>query len=256
VEKVADEVLENLINEELILQRIEDAELIQRLSSSAIERLGTVVRDDDFKDDLRAMILTWVADLTRDPSFRERLTERAESSLQSFAGEGMRSWMMQRMRSAWRPSLVRLVNQEIEALDETLAEGLTHLDELVERFPEALAERQEAIDRVLSRMLLGLVREVDVRAIVVDQLSTVTTEQLERGFKEFSDDKLSFITLLGGVLGVVGGTVIVWPLPSLAVLTAVGLLLLLVDLAAKPLMESRLWPKRRARARRDPAQGQ
>ncbi len=249
VEKVADEVLNNLINEELILQRIEDAKLIQRLSTSAIERLGLIVRDDEFKDDLRSMILTWVADLTQDPAFRARLTERAETSLETFAGEGMRSWMVKRLRATWRPSLVRWVNQELQDLDQTVTEGLGHLDELVERFPEALAERQESIDRVLSRMLLGLVREVDVRAIVVDQLATVTTEQLERGFKEFSDDKLSFITLLGGVLGVVGGTVIVWPLPSLAVLSAAAVALFVVDRAAKPLMESRFWPRRRATAR-------
>jgi len=249
VEKVADEVLNNLINEELILQRIEDAKLIQRLSTSAIERLGIIVRDDEFKDDLRSMILTWVADLTQDPAFRARLTERAETSLETFAGEGMRSWMVKRLRATWRPSLVRWVNQELQDLDQTVTEGLGHLDELVERFPEALAERQESIDRVLSRMLLGLVREVDVRAIVVDQLATVTTEQLERGFKEFSDDKLSFITLLGGVLGVVGGTVIVWPLPSLAVLSAAAIALFVVDRAAKPLMESRFWPRRRATAR-------
>ena len=97
---------------------------------------------------------------------------------------------------------------------------------------------------------MGLVREVDVREIVLEQLSTVTTEQLEQGFKEFSDDKLSFITLLGGLLGMVGGTVIVWPLPSLAVLGTLGLTLLLLDLLAKPLMESRFWPRRRNRARK------
>lgn len=244
IEKVADEVLANLINEELILQRIEDARIIERLSTSAIERLAEVVRDDAFKEDLRAMILTWVADLTRDPDFRRRLANRAERSLEDFAGEGMRAWMVKRLKSTWRPSLIALINREVEDLDATVTEGLEHLDELVERFPEALAERQDAIDKVLSQMLLGLVREVDVRAIVLDQLATITTEQLEKGFREFSDDKLSFITLLGGVLGVVGGTVIVWPLPSLAVLLAGGLGLFGLDLVAKPLMESRFWPRR------------
>lgn len=156
----------------------------------------------------------------------------------------MRSWVVRRLKGAWQPPLVALLNREIEDLESTVADGLEHLDELLVRFPEALADRRESIDLVLSRMLVGLVREVDVRAIVLEQLSTVTTEQLERGFKEFSDDKLSFITLLGGLLGIVGGTVIVWPIPSMLVLAAIAGLLLALDLLAKPLMESRLWPRR------------
>jgi len=218
---------------------------VQRLSSSAIDKLGQITQDPEFKDDLRRVILTWVAELTSNPEFRKRLARRAERSLEDFAGEGLRSWAVRKLKGAWSPPLVRLLNREIEDLEQTVDDGLEHLDELLIRFPEALAGRQDDIDRVLSRMLVGLVREVDVRAIVIEQLDTVTTEQLERGFKEFSDDKLSFITLLGGLLGIVGGTVIVWPLPSIAVLCTLGVGLLVLDLAAKPLMESRFWPRRR-----------
>ena len=143
--------------------------------------------------------------------------------------------------------LVRLLNREIEDLDRTVDEGLEHLDSAIIQMPRYLEEHQDDIDKVLSRMLVGLVREVDVREIVLEQLSTVTTQQLEDGFKQFSDDKLSFITLLGGILGVIGGSVIVWPIPSLAALAALGLGLWVLDLIAKPLMESSMWPRRRRR---------
>lgn len=246
IDKVADEVLENLINEELILGKIEEMRIVERLSSSAIDKLGQVTQDPEFKDDLRRVILTWVAELTSDPAFRARLAERAERSLEEFAGEGVRSWAVKKLKLAWQPGLVRFLNREIEGMEQTVSEGLEHLDELIERFPAALSARQDSIDQVLTRMLVGLVREVDVREIVLEQLSTVTTEQLEHGFKQFSDDKLSFITLLGGVLGIVGGTVIVWPIPSLVVLGSFGAGLFALDLLAKPLMESRFWPRRRS----------
>lgn len=245
IEKVADEVLQNLINEELILEKIEQMRIVQRLSSSAIDKLGAVMHDPEFKADLRRVILTWVAELTSNPEFRERLGARAEHSLMEVAGEGMQRWVVQRLKSAWRGPLVRILNREIEDLERTIDDGLQHLDELLVQVPHYMEGRQDEIDKVLSRMLVGLVREVDVREIVLEQLSTVTTEQLEKGFKEFSDDKLSFITLLGGVLGVVGGSVIVWPLPSLATLAALGVLLWILDRIAKPLMDSRFWPRRR-----------
>ena len=49
IEKVADEVLKNLINEELILEKIEETRIVQRLSSSAIAKVGLVLQDPEFK---------------------------------------------------------------------------------------------------------------------------------------------------------------------------------------------------------------
>ncbi len=244
IEKVADEVLENLINEELILQKVDETQIVGKFSKSAIEKMQQVTRDPEFKADLRRMILGYVAELTGNDEFRKNLRDKVESGLEEVAGEGVRRWAVRKLRGVWRGPLSDVINKQIEDLDQTVDEGLGHMDEVLERLPDALAKRQDNIDQVLTKMLIGLVREVDVRQIVLDQLDTVTVEQLERGFREFSDDKLSFITLLGGILGVVGGTVIVWPVPSLLVMGGLLGAMVLVDVIAKPLMESRFWPSR------------
>ena len=249
IQKVADEVLENLINEELIERKIEETKVVRRFTGAFIEKLQIVVRQPQFKQDLRNMILTYVGDLTSDEAFRASLGRRAEASLEELAGPGFKTWVVKKLKDVWRQPLVDLINREIEGLEGTVDEGLGKLDGALEQLPLALDKRQEQIDHVLTTMLMGLVREVDVRDIVVQQLSTVTTEQLERGFREFSDDKLSFITLLGGILGVVGGTVLVWPLASMLVLSVLAVLLVVADVVARPLMSSRFWPKRRKKER-------
>ena len=113
---------------------------------------------------------------------------------------------------------------------------------MLEHFPKALEARRTEIDRVLTTMLLGLVREVDIREIVYEQLSQVTPEQLEKGFLEFSDDKLSYITLLGGIFGVIGGSVIVWPVPAMVVLALGVVVLAVADWIAYRIIHSRFWP--------------
>lgn len=243
IEKVADEVLANLINEELILAKIEETEIVQRLTSASIEKLRAAAQEPDFKDDVRDMVLTYVAEVAAGPEFRDRIVSRAEATLEEVAGQRFSGWLVRKLKDIWRAPLVNAINREIERLPETMEGGLEHLDEVMERLPAALEDRQESIDKVLTTMLIGLVREVDVRAIVLDQLSTITTEQLERGFREFSDDKLSYITLLGGLLGLVGGVVIVWPLPAIAGLSALFGLLVVLDLILHPLMKSRYYPK-------------
>ena len=239
IEKVASQVLENLINEELILRKIDETGVIRRLTSSTIEKLRQITHDEEFKEDLRQMILAYTAELTSNPEFRKGLADRAERGIEEFAGDGFRRWVVGRLRGAWRGPLVEALNQQIEELDRTLDGGLGHLDGILERLPTALEKRQDEIERVLTRMLIGVVREVDVREIVMEQLDQVTVEQLEQGFKEFSDDKMAFITLLGGCLGVVGGTLIVWPLPSIAALAGLGLVLLLLDVIVARLLRAK-----------------
>jgi uncharacterized membrane protein YheB (UPF0754 family) len=254
IQKVADEVLEKLINEELIAQKIGETRVVQRFSDGVIEKLRVVTQEEEFQGDLRNMVLTYVADITSNPDFRLQLTRKAESSLEEFAGSRFKGWLVKKLKDVWRTPLVDLINKEIAELDQTLDAGLAHMPGVLERLPEALEKRQEQIDHVLTTMLMGIVREVDVREIVLEQLSTVTTEQLEAGFREFSDDKLSFITLLGGLLGLVGGTVLIWPVPSILVLLGLGAAMTVVDVLVHPFMRSRYWPKK-PRDRRDGGAG-
>jgi uncharacterized membrane protein YheB (UPF0754 family) len=246
IQKVADQVLENLINEELILSKIEETQVVSRFTAAIAEKLRVITKEDEFQQDLRNMILTYVADLTSKKEFRDGLAIKAEQSLEEFAGSKFRGWVVKKLKDVWRAPLVGVLNREIESLEETIDGGLLHMDDILERLPKALEKRQEQIDHVLTTMLMGMVREVDVREIVLEQLSMVTTEQLEQGFREFSDDKLSFITILGGLLGLVGGTVLIWPLRSSLVLASLAVVMTLADVLIHPLMRSRYWPKKRA----------
>ncbi len=246
IQKVADQVLENLINEELILSKIEETQVVSRFTAAIAEKLRLVTKEEEFQRDLRNMILTYVADLTSKKEFREGLATKAEQSLEEFAGSKFRGWVVKKLKDVWRAPLVAVLNREIESLEATIDGGLMYTDDILERLPKALEKRQEQIDHVLTTMLMGMVREVDVREIVLEQLSMVTTEELEQGFREFSDDKLSFITILGGLLGLVGGTVLIWPLRSSLVLASLAIIMTLADVLIHPLMRSRYWPKKRA----------
>jgi uncharacterized membrane protein YheB (UPF0754 family) len=242
VQKVADQVLGKLINEELITQKIEETRVIPRFTQGLINKMNDLVQEEEFQRDLRNMVLTYVGEVAGNPEFRKGLAQRAEKNLEEFAGESFKSWLVKKLKRTWRAPLLELLNREIEDLDETLRSGLSEFRDALGHLPRALETHQEQIDRVLSQMLLGMVREVDLREIVLEQLATVTPQELEQGFREFSDDKLSFITILGGVLGLVGGTILVWPVASTLVLAGLFALLVVADLALYPLTRGRSWP--------------
>lgn len=242
VQKVADQVLTKLINEELITRKIEETRVIPRFTQGLINKMRGLVQEEEFQRDLRNMVLTYVGQLADNSEFRQSLALRAEKNLEEFAGESFKSWLVKKLKRTWREPLLEVLNREIEDLDETIRSGIPQFQDALDHLPKALETHQEQIDRVLSQMLLGMVREVDLREIVLEQLATVTPQELEQGFREFSDDKLSFITILGGVLGVVGGTIMVWPIKSTLVLAGGFGLLVIADLALYPLTRDRSWP--------------
>jgi uncharacterized membrane protein YheB (UPF0754 family) len=239
VQKVADQVLGKLINEELITQKIEETRVVPRFTQGLITKMHDLVQEEEFQQDLRNMVLTYVGELAGNPEFRKGLADRAEKSLEEFAGESFKSWLVKKLKRTWRAPLLEVLNREIEDLDETIKSGLGEFKDALAHLPTALESHQEQIDRVLSQMLMGMVREVDLREIVLEQLATVTPQELEQGFREFSDDKLSFITILGGLLGLVGGTILVWPVWSTLVLCVLFALMVAADLALYPLTRGR-----------------
>jgi uncharacterized membrane protein YheB (UPF0754 family) len=243
IEKVADEVLEKLINEELISQKIQEVRVVQRFSQALIDKLRLVVREDEFKADLKRVVLTYAGEMAANPDFRARVAAKAEKSMEEVGGSSLKSWVVKRLKEVWRQPLIGVINKELANLDETIDGALGQMDGVLERLPSTLEKRQEAIDTVLTTMLMGIVREVDLREIILEQLSTVTSDDLEAGFREFSDDKLSFITILGGMFGLVGGPVIIWPLPSIMVILSLIGAAIVVDLALYPFMKSTRWPQ-------------
>jgi uncharacterized membrane-anchored protein YjiN (DUF445 family) len=230
IRKVADEVLEKLINEEIIKKEIEDSRLISRLTAETAQEIRRLCRDPEFVRDTKQVILTYAARFAKNESFRDELTRTVEERVQHVAGTSFSNWFIGRLRGMWREPLARIVHSELDQLPDTLDRLVGEVDEALNHVPSFMEEKQGPIDAALTRIVMSLIRELDMRRVVLKQLSTVTSEQLEVGFLEFADDKLQYITLLGGILGAIGGFVILWPVWSL--IGIAGLLLLLAGLDA------------------------
>ncbi|MBN1945310.1 MAG: DUF445 family protein [Bradymonadales bacterium] len=228
--KVANEVCEKLINEEIIRRELEESRLIPRLTAATAEEIHRIVTDPEFISDTKRMIFEYASRLSKSEEFRSELLKTAEERFLYYTGQSMPGWIIGRLKGFWKTPLLRIVDQELDILPDTIDRLAVDVDQLVARLPQELERSHQAIDRTITRVTMSLIREVDVPALVLKQLNTVTSDQIEQAFLDFADDKLSYITLLGGILGLVGGFVIVWPIWSLLVLIGLGLLLTALDM--------------------------
>ncbi len=229
IRKVADEVVENLINEDIIRRELDDSRLISRLTEETVKEIRRMVRDPEFVGDTKQVVLTYGSELAQSERFREEIAQEVEKRVERVGGTRLATAVVERLRGLWREPMIRVVNRELDDLPETLDRLVGEVDGALDHIPRYLEKHQGAIDAALTRVTMSLIREIDVRRVITKQLSTVTSEQLETGFREFADDKLSYITLLGGILGLVGGLVIIWPFYSIAAIVALGAILGVLD---------------------------
>ena len=229
IRKVADEVVENLINEDIIRRELDDSRLISRLTEETVKEIRRMVRDPEFVKDTKQVVLTYGSELAQSEKFRDEIVSEVEKRVERVGGTRLAKSVVERLRGLWREPMLRVVNRELDGLPETLDRFVGEVDGALDHIPRYLEKHQSAIDAALTRVTMSLIREIDVRRVITKQLSTVTSEQLETGFLEFADDKLSYITLLGGILGLVGGLVIIWPFYSIVAIVALGGFLGLLD---------------------------
>ena len=230
IRKVVDEVSENLINEDIIRRELDESRLLSRLTEETVKEVRRLVRDPEFVKDTKQVVLTYTAQLAQSEKFREEIAGEVEKRVEKVAGTRFAKAVVERLRGIWRDPMVRVVNREIDDLPTTLDRVVGEVDGALDHIPRYLERHQAAIEAALTRVTMSLIREIDVRRVITKQLSQVTSEELETGFLEFADDKLSYITLLGGILGVVGGLVIIWPVYSLVAILALAASLAVLDL--------------------------
>lgn len=237
IQKVADEVVEKLINEEIIRRELDESRLLTRLTEETVREVRRMVHNPEFVRDTKQMVLTYAAKFAQSEQFREEITAEVEKRIERVTGTRFAHGVVGRLRGVWRDPIARAVNRELDELPETLDRLLGEIDDALDHVPMYLESHQHEIDAALTRITMSLIREIDVRQVITKQLSTVTSDQLEDGFLEFADDKLSYITLLGGLLGLVGGLVIIWPVYSIAAIVALFATLALLDVALHALLQ-------------------
>lgn len=229
IKKITCEVSEKLINEELIRKKIEDSGILQKLMLSLNEKLIELTSNEEFQEDTRKLLSSYVKKIVNNPNFRKEIQNIAVAKLEKGFGKIFKRKLFSKVKNIWQVPFVELADKTILKISNLLVSIINDMDIVLENIPKTLDSNSESIENVLLKMQMGLIQEINIRKIITTQLETISAEQLEEGFRQFSDDKLTFITLLGGILGFVGGLIIIWPLISLAGIIIIVFFLFCLD---------------------------
>jgi hypothetical protein len=221
--RLAQAISQELINEDLIKQKIEASGAISRYRHQGVQTLKAIVEDPRFREDLKVLTSDYVESVLGSESMRRQLADLVVDKIQSHAGSGISGLALKVYRSFNESDFQSRVDRAVRELPAALDPMLNRLDDALDRVPALVEARADEIEDLATRTILGFVERLDVQAMIVENAQQFDEQRLEDLLKKTSNEQLNYIKYLGGILGVIGGFVIWEPLLALAVLSLLTL---------------------------------
>jgi uncharacterized membrane protein YheB (UPF0754 family) len=239
--RLAQAVSEELINERIIMEKIRESGLTAQYRDVLVAMAGDVVTDDAVRAELKGLLRQVLRDVLSTPAVQNHIAdftaEQLEQNTDGLPGVAFRTYRLfgeddfqQRLRAATR------------RLPESVGPLLDELDPVLDRLPAQLDRHGDAIEEILTALILRLVGALDVERIVFENVRAYDEQQLEMLLRRTTNEQLNYIKYLGAVLGLVGGLIIWAPAPALTVVTTLGLAVYAIDEALFRMRSSREAP--------------
>jgi len=216
--RLAQAVSDELINEEIIIQKIHESDLTSRYRDLALSITRDVTEDPAFRSELKSLVEDYLREVLSSPEVKTRIVDFTETQIEKNISEGLPGLALRMYRTVGEEAFQRRLHEAVEQLPDAVGPLLEEAEPVLDRLPEQLERRAEEIEMLLTQLVLRFVESIDVQRIVLENVQAYDERQLEDLLKRTTNEQLNYIKYLGGVLGVVGGFVIWAPVTALFVL--------------------------------------
>jgi len=228
--RLAFAVSEDLINPELINQKIKDSKSIQKYRKLTLNHLKRVTTTQAFRKDLKEWLMNYIRSIVQIPEFRKSISEQLlieiENSLQ---GKVLEKAALKTYTFFRGQNLNELIEELLHKLPLTAERNINYLDEYLDELPKRIEANSDHIDEMILQVLNRLVNQLNVQKLVEENLRKYDEKKLENMIRNATNEQLKTIQYLGAVLGTIGGFVIWEPILSLIVLSTLFGSVYLID---------------------------
>ena len=227
--RLAKAVSEELINEEIIKQKIEESQVIPKYREMALSVTHSVLEDPEFRADLKSLTADYVDTVLASEAVRKKIVDFTVQKLEEYTEKSLSGLAIKAYRFINEDDFKRRIEEAVKQLPKSMDLVLDEMDHLLDRLPETITERSEEIEQWATKIVLGFVEKLDVHNMIISNMRNYDELKLETLIKNSSNEQLNYIKYLGGVLGFFGGLVIWNPLPALILFSVLGLMLYALD---------------------------
>ena len=223
--RLAQAISQELINADIIKQRIQESGVIGRYRDLALGVVRGVVEDPGFRAELKDLAQGYATDVLGSEDVRRELAKLAAEKVEQQAGQGLGGVALRLYRTFAEDDFQRRIDRALRELPESVTPLLDRIDTALDGVPARVEARADEIEDAATRAVLSFVEGFDVQAMILDKARGFDESQLENLLKSTSNEQLNYIKYLGGILGVLGGFVIWQPVLALVTFVTAGLVL-------------------------------
>ncbi|MEM8485157.1 MAG: DUF445 family protein [Bacteroidota bacterium] len=227
--RMASTISEELINADIIKQKIEESGIIPKYREMALSVTKSVIDDPDFREELKGIISNYVDEVVGSEDVRSRLVEFIVGKIEEYAGEGLGGFALRTYRMINEGDFQRRIEDAVEQLPSSVDTFLDEMDHLLDAVPEKIEARSQDIEQAASAMITTFVDNIDLYSMIESNMQRYDDRKLEELLKRATNEQLNYIKYLGGVLGCIGGLVIWQPTLSLIAFGIIGSILYGID---------------------------
>ncbi|MEQ9310589.1 MAG: DUF445 family protein [Balneolaceae bacterium] len=228
--RLARAVSEDLINPEIIKKKIHESQAISKYREKATDYIRTIIDDPNFRKDLKSLVVEYVDEMIADPEVRTTLAETVIKQIEGAIEQNSFERVALKAYSFLKGQEMQdLVEDALIKVPTGIEKGLDRMDEFLDDLPNRIEKHSSTIEDLVTSLLYKLINQLDVHALVEDNLRQYDEKRLEILIKNASNDQLQYIQYLGAVLGTLGGFVIWQPVGSLIVITLIILFTIGLD---------------------------
>ena len=228
--RLAVAVSEDLINPEIIKKKIHESQAISKYREKATVYIKNIIDDPAFRSELKILLVSYVDEMMTEPEVRASLAKGIIDQINKTIDENSFERVALKAYSFFKGQEMQdLVEDALTKLPGGVEQGLDKMDEFLDSLPDRIEKNSDTIEDVVTNILYRLINQLDVHALVEDNLRQYDEKRIELLIKNASNEQLRYIQYLGAVLGTLGGFIIWKPIASLIVISSIVLLVFGID---------------------------
>ena len=227
--RLSDAISRELINADIIKQKIQESGVIGRYRDLAVGVIRGVVEDPGFRAELKELAAGYAQEVLGSEAVRREVAQLAVQKVEEQAGQGLGGVALRLYRTFAEDDFQRRVDRALDELPSAVVPLLDRIDTALDAVPAKVEARADEIEEAATRAVLSFVESFDIRGMIQEKARGFDEAQLENLLKSTSNEQLNYIKYLGAILGVFGGFVIWQPVGALVLFVSVGLALWAAD---------------------------
>ncbi|GAA5520798.1 DUF445 domain-containing protein [Aliifodinibius salicampi] len=228
--RLAQAVSEDLINPDIIKQKINESNIISKYRKSSTRYVKNIIDNPNFREELKQWVVTYLNEMIADPNIRaalaERILQQIEEAIQdkSFEKVALKAYSYVKGQE-----MQHVIEEALTQIPTSVESGLDKVDELLDQLPKKIDDHSEVIENTVTNLLYKLINQLDVHKLVEENLRSYDEQHISDIIQNATNEQLRYIQYLGAVLGLIGGFIIWEPLISLSALGIIFISVLALD---------------------------